>query len=81
MPKQQGERGSRADQKAGRITRWTARPCLQNLHMTEVSRYPYLFEELLRRGYRDEDLLKVAGRNDLRAMRQMRRRPSGSRST
>ena len=36
-----------------------------------VTRYPYLFAELLRRGYSDEDVLKVAGRNHLRAMRQM----------
>jgi membrane dipeptidase len=39
--------------------------------LKDVSRYPYLFAELLRRGYTDEDLLKVAGRNHLRAMRQM----------
>ena len=37
----------------------------------DVSRYPYLFAELLRRGYSDEDVLKIAGRNHLRAMRQM----------
>ena len=37
----------------------------------DVTRYPYLFAELLRRGYSEEDLLKVAGRNHLRAMRQM----------
>jgi membrane dipeptidase len=36
-----------------------------------VTRYPYLFAELLRRGYSDEDVLKIAGRNHLRAMRQM----------
>lgn len=39
--------------------------------LKDVSRYPYLFAELLRRGYGDEDLLKIAGRNHLRAMRQM----------
>jgi membrane dipeptidase len=39
--------------------------------LTDVTRYPYLFAELLRRGYSEEDLLKVAGRNHLRAMRQM----------
>jgi membrane dipeptidase len=38
-----------------------------------VTRYPYLFAELLRRGYSDEDVLKIAGRNHLRAMRQMER--------
>lgn len=36
-----------------------------------VTRYPHLFAELLRRGYSDEDVLKVAGRNHLRAMRRM----------
>jgi membrane dipeptidase len=39
--------------------------------LSDVTRYPYLFAELLRRGYSEEDLLKVAGRNHLRAMRQM----------
>ncbi len=39
--------------------------------LEDVSRYPYLFAELLRRGYGDDDLLKIAGRNHLRAMRQM----------
>jgi membrane dipeptidase len=39
--------------------------------LKDVSRYPYLFAELLRRGYSDDDLLKIAGRNHLRAMRQM----------
>ena len=39
--------------------------------LKDVSRYPYLFAELLRRGYRDDELLKIAGRNHLRAMRQM----------
>ena len=39
--------------------------------LEDVSRYPYLFAELLRRGYSDEDALKIAGRNHLRAMRQM----------
>jgi membrane dipeptidase len=38
-----------------------------------VTRYPYLFAELLRRRYSDEDLLKIAGRNHLRAMRHMER--------
>jgi membrane dipeptidase len=39
--------------------------------LTDVTRYPYLFAELLQRGYSEEDLLKIAGRNHLRAMRQM----------
>jgi len=41
--------------------------------LTNVSRYPYLFAELLRRGYSEEDLSKIAGRNHLRAMRRMER--------
>ncbi len=36
-----------------------------------VTRYPWLFAELLRRGYSDDDVLKIAGRNHLRAMRAM----------
>ncbi len=39
--------------------------------LENITRYPYLFAELLRRGYSDEDVLKIAGRNHLRAMRQM----------
>lgn len=39
--------------------------------LANVTRYPYLFAELLKRGYGDEDVLKIAGRNHLRAMRQM----------
>jgi len=41
--------------------------------LENMTRYPHLFTELLRRGYSDEDLLKIAGRNHLRAMRQMER--------
>jgi len=39
--------------------------------LADVTRYPFLFAELLRRGYSDEDVLKIAGRNHLRAMRRM----------
>jgi membrane dipeptidase len=39
--------------------------------LSNVTRYPWLFAELLRRGYSDEDVLKIAGRNHLRAMRAM----------
>ncbi len=39
--------------------------------LADVSRYPHLFAELLRRGYSEDDLLKIAGRNHLRAMRRM----------
>jgi membrane dipeptidase len=39
--------------------------------LENVTRYPYLFAELLTRGYSESDLQKIAGRNHLRAMRQM----------
>ena len=39
--------------------------------LENVSRYPYLFAELLSRKYSDEDILKIAGQNHLRAMREM----------
>ena len=39
--------------------------------LDDVSRYPYLFAELLERKYAEEDIRKIAGRNHLRAMRQM----------
>jgi len=47
----------------------TGNPMVAGLE--NVTRYPYLFAELLRRGYTDDDLLKIAGRNHLRAMRLM----------
>jgi membrane dipeptidase len=37
--------------------------------LEDVSTYPSLFAELLRRGYSDEDVLKIAGRNVLRVMK------------
>lgn len=45
--------------------------------LEDVTRYPHLFAELLARGYSDEDVLKVAGRNHLRAMREMERVAAG----
>jgi membrane dipeptidase len=39
--------------------------------LNNVTRYPWLFAELLKRGYSDDDVLKIAGRNHLRAMRAM----------
>jgi membrane dipeptidase len=39
--------------------------------LEDVSCYPALFEELASRGYPDEDLLKIAGRNLLRVMREV----------
>jgi membrane dipeptidase len=38
--------------------------------LEDVSRYPALFEELASRVYNDEDLMKIAGRNVLRVMRE-----------
>jgi membrane dipeptidase len=38
--------------------------------LEEVSRYPALFEELAGRRYGDTDLMKIAGRNVLRVMRE-----------
>ena len=37
--------------------------------LEDVSKYPALFAELLRRGYSDEDVQKIAGRNVLRVMK------------
>ncbi len=39
--------------------------------LPDVSSYPVLFAELLRRGYSEGDLQKIAGRNLLRAMKEM----------
>ena len=39
--------------------------------LEDITRYPVLFAELLRRGYSDEDVKKIAGLNLLRAMREM----------
>jgi membrane dipeptidase len=38
------------------------------LGLEDVSRYPYLFAELVRRGWKDDDLEKLAGRNLVRAL-------------
>jgi membrane dipeptidase len=38
--------------------------------LEDVSKYPDLFAELIRRGWSDADLRKLAGENILRAMRQ-----------
>jgi membrane dipeptidase len=42
--------------------------------LDDLTHYPHLFAELLRRGYTDEDLRKIAGENMLRAMREMERK-------
>jgi membrane dipeptidase len=39
--------------------------------LEDVSKFPVLFAELLRRGYSEADLKKIAGLNLLRAMKQM----------
>ncbi len=39
--------------------------------LEDVSTYPALFVELLRRGYSDEDIAKIAGLNVLRVMREV----------
>jgi membrane dipeptidase len=38
--------------------------------MNSVAGYPLLFAELIRRGWSDQDLAKLAGGNVLRVMRQ-----------
>jgi membrane dipeptidase len=40
------------------------------LGLEDVSSYPRLFAELIRRGWTDEDLAKLAGGNFLRVLRQ-----------
>ena len=37
--------------------------------LEDVSKYPDLFAELLRRGYSKDDIKKIAGLNVLRALR------------
>lgn len=56
---------------------YDADPTLMADGLGDVSRYPYLFAELLRRGYSDADVLKIAGRNHLRAMRGMEQVAAG----
>ncbi|XP_076809823.1 dipeptidase 1-like isoform X2 [Clavelina lepadiformis] len=41
--------------------------------LEDVSKYPYLFAELMERGWKDEELKKVAGLNLLRVMREVER--------
>ncbi len=45
--------------------------------LEDVSTYPALFAELAERGYTDDDLAKVAGRNVLRLMREAERVAAG----
>jgi membrane dipeptidase len=39
--------------------------------LEDVSKYPSLIAELLRRGYKDDEIRKIAGQNILRVMRQV----------
>jgi microsomal dipeptidase-like Zn-dependent dipeptidase len=39
--------------------------------LDDVSKYPNLFAELLRRGWSETDIEKLAGRNMLRVMRRV----------
>jgi membrane dipeptidase len=41
--------------------------------LEDVSKYPYLTAELLKRGYEDDDIKKILGLNILRVMRQAER--------
>jgi membrane dipeptidase len=41
--------------------------------LEDVSSYPALTAELLRRGYKDEDVKKIMGLNVLRVMREVER--------
>lgn len=41
--------------------------------LENLSKFPVLIAELVKRGYSDEDIKKIAGRNLLRAMRKMER--------
>ena len=41
------------------------------LGLEDVSKYPFLTAELIRREYDDEDILKILGGNVLRVMREV----------
>jgi len=45
--------------------------------LEDVSTYPALLAELLRRGYSDEEVKKVAGLNLLRVMRRVEKEAAG----
>lgn len=49
--------------------------------LANVTQYPDLFAELLKRGYSDADILKIAGRNHLRAMHTMEEVAAGLQRT
>jgi membrane dipeptidase len=39
--------------------------------LEDVSKYPSLVAELLRRGYKDDEIKKIVGQNTLRVMREV----------
>jgi membrane dipeptidase len=45
----------------------------QPIGLEHVGRFPFLFAELIRRGFSERDLTKIANRNVLRAMREVER--------
>lgn len=45
--------------------------CRVTTGLEDVSKYPYLFEELIRRKWTDEDLRKLAGKNLIRVFSQV----------
>jgi membrane dipeptidase len=49
--------------------------------LEDVSKYPDLIAELLRRGYADEDIRKILGKNVLRVMRQAEQTASSLQAT
>ena len=70
-----GRRSHRSHQEGRRHRSRRARRRLRRHHhasssgLEDVSTYPLLVAELLRRGYTDDDIKKIAGRNILRVMR------------
>ena len=59
---------------SGSAATWTASPTRRRAS-TGVQDYPLLFAELIRRGWSDANLAKLAGGNVLRVMRRPRRSP------
>ena len=49
--------------------------------LEDVSKYPDLTAELLKRGYKDEDIKKILGLNVLRVMRQAEKVAAGLQKT
>ena len=49
--------------------------------LEDVSKYPDLTAELLKRGYKDDDIRKILGLNVLRVMRQVEKVAAGLQKT